>query len=551
MTSVAETAQTTVWRDSRAVALLMAATLTVMPNATISPALPGLQRLFADESHAAMLTRLLVPAPSLSIALLAPLAGLAVDRFGRRSLLLAGILLFVVSGSAGLYLPDLPTIFVSRIVLGIAVAFIMTAQTALIGDYFTGETRTALTGLQISARNFGGLVFILLAGSVAAISPRLAFGVYGLAVLVLPLTWLAIVEPRRTSPRQQVGQETLTGEQGRWRLPFLGLVALQSITNMFFFIMPTQLPFFLEDQGYDSAALTGLTLSGLMLTGGCLALLYARIQRAIHYAGVFALGYAAMAAGLIVGPPGGRLHHTWRQIADARLLAAATLAGLDEDHAGEEAVSEHSLAERLVVVVGDRRAEDHQTGLVDDAGRFLARFAPHRKHAVGGRVHRQQRAENVLVPGVLGFVDRLEHAVDFVGLEQHTRLQKERILDSLAAGEPLAQTWRQTHLVENAGVDLPRPVFAGRRMRQAQQVDVRAVVAGVADLAAGQHGLQRQRSAERQRRVGVRGGRQAMVHHLGDEAGHAEHRLRQWPGIRISKRRIRRWLRDAVANHSG
>ena len=38
-----------VWRDPRAVALLMAASLTTMANATISPALPGLERL----AHAA------------------------------------------------------------------------------------------------------------------------------------------------------------------------------------------------------------------------------------------------------------------------------------------------------------------------------------------------------------------------------------------------------------------------------------------------------------------------------------------------------------------
>ncbi|PSJ52722.1 MFS transporter [Pseudaminobacter soli (ex Li et al. 2025)] len=306
MTSVVDVTETRVWRDSRAVALLMAATLTVMANATISPALPGLQHLFADDPHAAMLTRLLVPAPSLSIALLAPLTGLAVDRFGRRFLLLTGILLFVVSGSAGLYLPDLPTIFMSRMILGVAVAFIMTAQTALIGDYFTGETRSALTGLQISARNFGGLVFILLAGSVAAISPRLAFGVYGLAVLVLPLTWMAIVEPRRTLPIRQAGHETGTGEPVRRRLLFMGLMAVQSLTNMIFFIMPTQLPFFLDARGYHSATLTGMTLSILMLAGGCLALLYTRIQRTIGYAGVFAFGYAAMAIGfllLVLSPP--------------------------------------------------------------------------------------------------------------------------------------------------------------------------------------------------------------------------------------------------------
>lgn len=300
MTTTSDTTEVAVWRDRRAVALLMTATLTVMANATISPALPGLQELFKDDPNAALLTPLLVTAPSLSIALLAPLVGLAIDRIGRRVLLLAGILLFVVSGSAGLYLPDLPTIFMSRIVLGIAVAFIMTAQTALVGDYFTGEARSVLTGLQISARNFGGLAFILVAGMVAAVSPRWAFGVYGLALLVLPISWMAIVEPRPALSVRQARDTFQSGEQQAWRLPFLGLVVLQSLTNMFFFVMPTQLPFFLDAQGYSSATMTGLTLSVLMLSGGSVALLYTRIQRLFGYAGVFAAGYAAMAAGFLL-----------------------------------------------------------------------------------------------------------------------------------------------------------------------------------------------------------------------------------------------------------
>jgi MFS family permease len=302
MASVVDVRETAVWRDSRAVALLMAATLTVMANAAISPALPGLERLFADDPNAAMLTRLLVPAPSLSIALLAPLAGLAADRFGRRRLLLAGVLLFVLAGSAGLFLPDLPTIFMSRIVLGVAVALIMTAQTALIGDYFAGEARNALTGLQISARNFGGLLFILLAGWVAAMSPRFPFAVYGLALLVLPLMWKVIAEPHRATSRREGGPAPAAAEPPAWRLLFSGLVVLQALTNMFFFIIPTQLPFYFDAHGYNSAMMTGATLSVLMLTGGCVALLYSRIQRAIGYAGVFASGYAAMAAGFLLLP---------------------------------------------------------------------------------------------------------------------------------------------------------------------------------------------------------------------------------------------------------
>ncbi|MGO4839646.1 MFS transporter, partial [Rhizobiaceae sp. 2RAB30] len=151
--------------------------------------------MFADDPDAALLTRLLVAAPSLSVALCAPFVGLMADRFGRRRLLISGVILFIIAGCAGLVLPSLQTIFASRLVLGVAVALIMTAQTALIGDYFTGNDRSALSGLQISARNFGGLVFISLAGWIATLSPRMPFAIYGLAAAFLPLMWRVIIDP--------------------------------------------------------------------------------------------------------------------------------------------------------------------------------------------------------------------------------------------------------------------------------------------------------------------------------------------------------------------
>lgn len=300
METVLVTRQIPLWQDRRAIALLMAASLTTMANATIAPALPGLERLFAGDPDAALLARLLVPAPSLSVAIFAPLAGIAADRIGRRRLLLFGVILFVLSGSAGLVLPNLPTIFASRLVLGIAVALIMTAQTALIGDYFSGDDRNALTGLQISARNLGGLVFILTAGWVATISPRLPFAIYGLAAAFLPLMWMVIVDPPRLSPAGGASPAGVVEERRPWRLLLALLVLLQGVTNMIFFVMPTQLSFFLDAQGYDSAIMTGTALGVLMLSGGGFALLYQRIQRALGYAGIFTLGYGAMALGFLL-----------------------------------------------------------------------------------------------------------------------------------------------------------------------------------------------------------------------------------------------------------
>lgn len=92
----------TLRHDPRALALLLAASLTVMAAATISPALPGLQKQFPDTAENAYLIRLLVPAPSLAVVLTAALCGIAADRIGRRPLLLVGVALFAMSGSAGL-----------------------------------------------------------------------------------------------------------------------------------------------------------------------------------------------------------------------------------------------------------------------------------------------------------------------------------------------------------------------------------------------------------------------------------------------------------------
>ena len=299
MAAVRRGEEQAIWRDGRAVALLLAASLTVMANATISPALPGLERLFADDPNAALLTRLLVPAPSLTVAIVAPFAGLLADRFGRRRLLLAGMVLFVASGSGGLVLPDLPTIFASRLLLGVAVALVMTAQTALIGDYFEGQQRNALAGLQVSARNFGGFLFISLAGWITFLSPRAPFAIYALALLFLPHMWKVLTEPPATAARTaSAGGE---GEAGRsWLPPFAALVLLQAVTNMLFFIMPTQLPFLFAARGASGGVLTGTALGVLTLAAGCVALAYARVEQGVSHAGVFALGYGAMAFGFFL-----------------------------------------------------------------------------------------------------------------------------------------------------------------------------------------------------------------------------------------------------------
>lgn len=273
---------------------MIAASLTVMTAATIGPALPGLEQQFPATETNAFLVRMLVPAPSLAVVLLVPFLGALADRSGRRPMLLGGLFLFVLAGSAGLVLPTLPLILASRLGLGVALAMIMTAQSALLGDYFSGRALQKVSSGQVSARNFGGLVFILLAGSLATSGPRLPFAIYALPLLILPFFWRVIVEP----PLQvaDAGIAAVPGAGTSQRMVIL-LACGQFVVTMLFFVMPTQLPFFLSTQGYTSPAMIRAALATLMLAGGVTALFYPRLRGRLGNGGNWACGFGLMAAG--------------------------------------------------------------------------------------------------------------------------------------------------------------------------------------------------------------------------------------------------------------
>jgi len=116
--------------------LLVAGAMTVMSSAAISPSLPEMSIVFQDEQHAEFLVKLVLTLPMLFIAIFAPLAGIIIDKFGRKKLFVFSVILYGVTGVSGFFLDSLFEILVSRALFGIAVAGIMTTSIALIADYF-------------------------------------------------------------------------------------------------------------------------------------------------------------------------------------------------------------------------------------------------------------------------------------------------------------------------------------------------------------------------------------------------------------------------------
>lgn len=167
--------------------LLLVSTLTVMAGATIAPSLPAMQEHFREVGDAALWVRLVLTLPALFIVIGSLVAGVVVDRFGRKPLLLAAAALYGSAGASGYVLDSLFHILIGRAFLGFAVAGIMVTATTLITDYYSGAARAAFLGLQAAFMGLGGVIFLSLGGFLADQNWRFPFLIYLFAWLLVPL----------------------------------------------------------------------------------------------------------------------------------------------------------------------------------------------------------------------------------------------------------------------------------------------------------------------------------------------------------------------------
>ncbi|WP_310531737.1 MFS transporter [Novosphingobium sp.] len=213
--------------------VVIAAFLPIIAIVAMGPAVPAMIAHFASDPEARARIPAMIGAPGLTMALLAPFAGLLVDKFGRRPLLLAGTLSYGVFGAAPLLLDSLDHIYASRLLLGVSEGIILTVVNTLIGDYWDDKGRKNWLFLQ-------GLLGPFIAGIVALIvgyATKLQWnGVFYVYLIALPI-WVAMVfwifEPNKALAHDSVGASLKVPA----KTPFPWQAALTIATVTFFFSM--------------------------------------------------------------------------------------------------------------------------------------------------------------------------------------------------------------------------------------------------------------------------------------------------------------------------
>lgn len=180
----------------------------------IAPVLPRMRDAFASVSGVDVLVPVTLTIPALFIAVAAPFAGALIDRVDRKGVLTVALIAYAVAGTAPLYLASLPAIMISRAVVGVCEAAIITCSTTLIGDYWSGARRTRYLSLQTMVTALAATVFLALGGALGTSGWRTPFLLCGVALLLAPLAAVLIRQPTRPArPRSGRRLEPLPWRQ--------------------------------------------------------------------------------------------------------------------------------------------------------------------------------------------------------------------------------------------------------------------------------------------------------------------------------------------------
>ncbi|MFD9134187.1 MFS transporter [Streptomyces bottropensis] len=245
------------------VSLLMAGScLPILGAVLIAPVLPKMQDHFATVPGAGALVPMALTVPALALGLLAPFAGVIVDRLGRKRLLIAATVLYALFGTAPLWLESLGAIVASRALVGIAEAAIMTCCTTLIGDYYSGRVRDRYLALQTMCASASATAFFVIGGAAGSAGWRTPFWIYAVSLLIAPLMAIGLPKPTAaTGTEAGAGESTGTGVAPKRPFPFRQLAGICGLTvfgALVFYTVPVEMSYLLDDLDVTATSVIGL-----------------------------------------------------------------------------------------------------------------------------------------------------------------------------------------------------------------------------------------------------------------------------------------------------
>ncbi len=240
-----------------------------------------------------MTAQMIMTTPGMGVVAGGAVGGFTIDRLGVRPTLFAALLIYALAGAAGLVVPGLWGLLVSRFLLGVAVAHISNCSLTLLGTWFDEKARARILGYQAGVAGAVSVTMLLLGGTLAKMGGwRAPFALYLIALPILLLALLSI--PKSAAPRTQSFRTDWSAILALW--PIYLLVAALFLA---YFMTSVQLTFLLAGDGVSDPIVRSLVIGSGVLAGGIVGGLFGQIflrfgRRATRLLliGLMAIGFA-------------------------------------------------------------------------------------------------------------------------------------------------------------------------------------------------------------------------------------------------------------------
>lgn len=227
-------------RPGLLIAMVQGPPLIALIFSAIAPILPMIAARIDNKADGTFWAQWVMTTPAIGLMFGGMIGGALLDRLGPRNIVAIALGLFVIAGSAGLYVEDLKILLFSRLVLGFAGAFIATAGTWLISEYCSESIRYRLVGSQGAIGGVVAMSTLFAAGWLAETGGwPMAFILYLLPVPLLIMALFSVpdvpFQAHQDAPR--IGSVLVP----HWRI-YLAMLPLGAIMM----IPATHVPFLLE-----------------------------------------------------------------------------------------------------------------------------------------------------------------------------------------------------------------------------------------------------------------------------------------------------------------
>lgn len=259
----------------------------------ITPSLASMAAEFPNVSRTLLMQTMAIPA--LAMIPFSLIVGPLEKYFTKKTLALIGVILGAIGGVGPAFANDFTVILVLRGILGLGMGFFVPLSSAFIADYFVGDQRSKLMGLQQMVASIAAIVLTLAAGFLAVLGWRYVYSVYAIAIVVLLITIITLPN-KQNAP---VIEKTEEKPKFKFTASLNYVLFISFIFIIFFDAFGQNLSLFIEGEKIGDPSLTGMVASimtvGSIVTGAFFGLIAKSCKKF-----TFSLGFLMGAIGLFI-----------------------------------------------------------------------------------------------------------------------------------------------------------------------------------------------------------------------------------------------------------